>query len=144
MKNVTITPVRIEDVDTLFRWGEENWELWGDEKNKWFSKASLKKWIQHPGDDVLLVARDNGRLIGMCMMSVLHDWAFCTGFFVEKDYREQGLGKRLLAQATRKLKAKEVQSIILLVDIKNESGIRFYEREKFYKGFQLFMMTKEL
>lgn len=133
-----------DDVDTLFRWGEENWELWGDDKYKWFSKKSLVKWISDPKDDVLLVARKNDTPVGMCMVFTLRDWAFCVGLFVEKEYRRKGLGKKLLGEAFRRLKAKGVESMMLLVDTKNKEGNRFYEREKFYKGFQFFMMTKDI
>lgn len=144
MNEVTITRATLNDVDTLWQWGEENWELWGDDKYKWFSKKSLVKWISDPKDDVLLVARKNDTAIGMCMVFTLRNWAFCVGLFVEKEFRGVGLGKKLLDKAIRILKRKGVESILLLVDTKNEAGIRFYEREKFYKGFQFFMMTKDI
>ena len=141
---INITPVRQEDIDTLWKWGEENWELWGDEKNKWFSKKSLKRWINDPKDDILLVARHEDRVIGMCMVSVLRDWAFCFGLFVEKDYRSQGIGKKLLEEVEKRLKKEGVTNLTLLADVKNRRGLKFYEREKFYKGFEFIMMTKDL
>ena len=144
MNDVTITQASLNDVDTLFRWGEENWELWGDDKYKWFSKKSITRLIGDPKDDVLLVAKKNDIPIGMCMVLTLRDWAFCEGLFVEKEYRRIGLGKRLLDEASRRLKQKGVESMMLLVGTKNGSGMRFYEREKFYKGFQCFIMTKDL
>lgn len=144
MDDIIINNASLNDIDILWRWGEENWELWGDEKNKWFSKKSLTMWINDPKDDVLLVARKAGKPVGMCMTLVLRNWAFCVGLFVEKEFRGVGLGKKLLDKAIRILKRNGVESILLLVDTKNEAGIRFYEREKFYKGFQFFMMTKEL
>ena len=142
MNDVMITPAKLDDVDTLFRWGEENWEMWGDEKYKWFSKASLTKLIGNPKEDVLLIARDNGNPVGMCLTLPLRDWAFCVGLYVEKEYRRQGVAKNLLDTATRRLKEAGIESIILLVDTKNEAGIAFYKKEKFYKGYPFFMMTK--
>lgn len=144
MNDIAINEAILTDVDTLCRWGEENWELWADDKYKWFSKEALTKWLNDQKDDVLLVAMKNGIPIGMIMVYALRDWAFCVGLFVEKEYRRLGLGKRLLDEATRRLKEKGVESLLLLVDIKNEDGVRFYEREKFYKGFQFHMMTKIL
>ncbi|MEK7544182.1 MAG: GNAT family N-acetyltransferase [Patescibacteria group bacterium] len=144
MNDIVITPAKLDDIDTLFRWGEENWELWGDDKYKWFSKASLTKWLKDPKDDVLLVARKSGIPIGMFMVLTLRDWAFGVGLFIQKEYRRLGLAKRLLDEATRRLKEKGVESMILLVDTKNEAGIAFYKREKFYQGYPFFMMTKVL
>lgn len=144
MKNISISPVTLDDSEILWRWGEENWELWGDEKNKWFSKDSLAKWIRDPEDDVLLIARESGKPVGMCMTLVLRNWAFCVGLFVEPEYRNQKIGKRLLSEVYRRLKENNVESLLLLVDVKNEAAVRFYEREKFYKGYQFFMMTKDI
>ena len=144
MKDMTITRASLDDVETLWRWGEENWELWGGKKFKWFSKQSLTKWIEDPKDDVVLVARKNISPIGMCMVNTNRSWAFCVGLFVEKEYRRFGVGKKLLDETLQRLKAKGVESIILLVDTKNEDGFRFYKREKFTKGFEFHMMTKEL
>lgn len=142
MNDVVITPAKLDDVDILWRWGEENWELWGDDKYKWFSKASLTKWLKDPKDDILLVVRKNDVPVGMCMVLTFRDWSFCVGLFMEKKYRRIGLGKKLLEEATRRLKEKGVESMMLLVDAKNEDGTKFYEKENFYKGFQFFMMTK--
>lgn len=144
MSDITITKPTLADVDTLWCWGEENWELWGDNKYKWFSKKTLFGWINEPKEDVLLVARDGARLVGMCMMSVIHDWAFCFGLFVEKTYRGKGIGKQLLAEAEKRLLSKGMRSYSLLVDIKNPKALKFYQREGLYTGYQFYLMTKEL
>lgn len=142
--NLNFSSPTITDIDTLYRWGENNWELWGDDKYKWYSKESLHRWITDPKEDVLLVAKDGSKLIGMCMMLHLRDWAFCAGLFVDKKYRRKGIGKKLVDEAGKRLKQKGVDNVILLVDVKNKEAEKFYTREGFYKGFQFHMMTKEL
>lgn len=142
--DVVISEAIQDDIDTLFRWGDENWELWGGEKFKWFSKKSLVNWIADPKNDVLLVARKRGKAVGMCMVCSMRSWAFCVGLFVEKEFRRFGIGKMLLDEAQRKLREQGIESLILLVDVKNTGSFRFYQREKFDKGFQFHMMTKEL
>lgn len=125
MKDITFTAPTLDDVDTLWRWGEENWELWGDEEGKWFRKSSLSRWISDPEDDVLLVAKKDGKLIGMCMTYHLRHWGFCVGLFVDELYRGKGLGKKMLNKAHDLLKKKGIDSMILLVDTKNERGKEF-------------------
>lgn len=144
MKTIRIIPPTLADIETMWRWGQENWEMWGDEKNKWYSKKSLERWILDPKDDVLLVARDEDTLVGMCMVSVMRDWAFCFGLFVEKEHRGQGIGKQLLDEASKILDKKHVGSYSLLVDTKNMDAVRFYQREGFYKGYEFFLMTKDV
>ncbi len=80
----------------------------------------------------------------MCITNVNRDWAFCWGLFVEKEYRSQGVGKKLIVETKQKLKAKNVKSLILLVDDKNDKALRFYKREGFYQGFKFNLMTKEI
>jgi N-acetylglutamate synthase len=143
MKNIQISQPTREDINVLWKWGEENWELWGDEKNKWFSKTSLERWIREPEDDILLVVRDGEKCIGMCIINVIRDWAFCFGLYVEKEYRGQGIGKQLLDTAELSLKKQHITSCLLLVDVKNSDAIRFYEREGFYTGFQFYLMTND-
>jgi len=144
MKNIVITTPKLSDIPTLWKWGEENWELWGDEKYKWFSKKSLGLWLTDPKDDVLLVAKIGKKLIGMCMNQVNRDSAFNIGFFVEKGYRSQGVGKKLIDESIKRLRQKGVGFLMLLVDTKNNKARKFYNREGFYQGFKFFMMSKEL
>lgn len=144
MNNVIITSPSIKDILTLWKWGEENWELWGDEIGKWFSQKSLKKMLENPEDDIFLVSRKSGQLIGMCMTTTIRDWAFCYGLFVEEKHRGQGIGKKLIDKTSRLLKQKGVESLILLVDVKNERAEKFYLREGFRKGFGFYMMIKNL
>lgn len=144
MKNLVITTPTLDDIDTLWKWGEENWQLWGDEKYKWFSKKSLRLWLEDPEDDVLLVAKINNKLIGMCMNQVNRDSAFNAGFFVEEKHRSKGIGKMLMDESIKLLKQKGIESLFLLVDIKNTAAEKFYKRENFFKGFGFYMMTKEI
>lgn len=144
MKNLVITKPTPKDIDTMWKWGEENWELWGDEKHKWFSKKNLRRWFTDPKDDVLLVAKDGKKLIGMSMNLTLRDWAFNMGLFVEKGYRGQGVGKKLINESIKLLKLQGITFLILLVDTKNNKARKFYNREGFYQGFKFHMMTKEI
>lgn len=144
MNRITFTSPSLEDIPTLWQWGEENWELWGDELGKWFSKKSLLKMLENPEDDIFLVARKNGQPIGMCMTTTIRDWAYCFALFVEENYRGQGIGKKLIDETHRQLKENGVESLILLVDVKNERAERFYLREGYRKGYGFHMMIKRL
>lgn len=144
MDNIIITSSTFADIETLWRWGEENWELWGDDKGKWFTKKHVTEWINNPNDDVLLVAKQGDTLIGMCMVLTLRDWSFCAGLFVEKEFRGQGVGKKLVDEAAHLLRQKGVDNFTILVDTKNDRAKKFYAREGFYEGYQFVMMTKSI
>jgi GNAT superfamily N-acetyltransferase len=141
---VTIDKPTYDDVETLWKWGEENWELWGDEKGRWFSKDSLRKWLDDPEDDVLLVAREGGKLIGMSMTVTIRNWGYCAGLYVDEKYRGQGVGKKLMLETRNQLSILGVGTLILLVDVKNKRATKFYLREGFRQGFGFYMMIADL
>lgn len=144
MSAMIINSPTLTDVHTMWKWGDENWQMWGDEVGKWCSKKTISLWITDPKDDVLLVVRDGKKLVGMCIVMVLRNWAFCIGLFVEEQYRGKGIGKQLLDKAHIKLKQKNIENMILLVDTKNEKALKFYKREGFTQGYPFHMMTIDI
>ena len=144
MKDIQIMDASVADVDTLWKWGDENWELWSDEKYKWFSKKSLKKLVSEPKEDSLLVAKHKNELIGMLFMYNLRDWAYCVGAYITPRFRKKGLGKMLLIEAEGRLAAKGIESIALVVDTKNKKGFYFWKKMGFYEGYKFIWMTKDL
>ncbi len=142
--NITITSPTLDDIDTLYQWGENNWQLWANNRSKWFTKKSLALWLSDPKEDILLVAKDNNKMVGMATTYILRDWAFCVGLYVEKNYRQLGIGKNLLDETIDRLIKKGVYTISLMCDEKNIDGLKFYKKFKFYKGFKFYWMEKML
>ncbi len=134
----------IGDVPTMVRWGKSARELWVREDGDWYSKKGLREWIKNPGNDVLLVARHSTQLIGMCLLSVLHEWAYCSALYVEPTYRKQGIGKKLIAEAQRRVKQKGIRLFALLVEEENVGAQAFYQRLGYRSGFRFLWMDKQL
>lgn len=143
-EKILITVPAVEDADTLFKWGEENYELWGDAESKWYPKEALIKWINNPRDDVLLVARVDGKLVGMCMSYNLDSWAYCAGLYVDTQFRKQGIARKLVDSAIEILKSKGIDAIVFLVDEKNTEGMKFYKKINCKEGFKFVWMYKML
>ncbi len=131
-----------EDVETLFLWGEENHFLWAHPKTKWFTKKTLARWVTDPRDDILLVVRSEGVLAGMCFIEMMRDWAYCSGLYVDNDYRKQGVGKMLIEEAKSRLQAKGIEGLDLVVDQENVDAQKFYESCGFTRGFTMQWMYK--
>lgn len=125
---IIVTTATVEDIDTFWRWGEENWELWSTKEQRWYSKESLRLWIENPEDDILLVAKDGKKSVGIFFLNVLRDWALSTAMYVELPYRRRGIGKMLVKEAIKVLSAKGVYTIDLLVDLENKTGIKFWKK----------------
>lgn len=73
-----------------------------------------------------LVIVNQGRIIGYGGMWVIIDEAHITNVAVSPDYREQGMGKRLLSAMINLAKAKGAHSMTLEVRVSNTAAKKLY------------------
>ena len=144
MKAVTITQPAIEDISTLWKWGEENRELWASEQTKWYSKKALQILIEHPGEDIFLTARVENLPVGMCLTRTLQEWAYLESLYVNPDNRHQGIGKKLVEQTVNILKTRNIKNLSLQPQVHNLPAITFYKKLGFSAGFQFIWMEKKI
>jgi ribosomal protein S18 acetylase RimI-like enzyme len=142
--NITITNATLDDVDTLFRWGEENEELWSHQKTRWYPKESLRKRIKSPKNTILLVARVDGKLAGVCMVEIIRDWTYCSGLYIDTPFRRRGIGRLLMTEAIAQLKKKRMDGLDLLVEVDNDTALAFYNTHGFTKGHTFHWMYKSI
>ncbi|MBI3559604.1 GNAT family N-acetyltransferase [Candidatus Gottesmanbacteria bacterium] len=133
-----------EDAPTMCQWGRSTRELLVRQNGDWYSIKGLREWIRNPGSDVLLVAESNSELVGMCLVSVLHEWAYCSALFVYKGYRGKGTGTKLLEEAMKHVRARGVHLFAFFVEEDNVDAQKFYEKLDFRKGFKFVWMDKKL
>lgn len=131
------------DVPTLVSWGRSAPELWASDDDGWHSEKSLREWIRKVRDDVLLVARIDGKLGGMCFVHHMGDWAYCTTLFVDEQYRTIGIGSKLLDEAHKRMKAEGINYFALLVKENNTLAQEFYKKRNFQQGFRFVWMYKK-
>jgi ribosomal protein S18 acetylase RimI-like enzyme len=90
------------------------------------------------GVAVIWIAETNGSgLIGQCFVSLKRDRpeladgsvrAYIYGFRVKPEYRNQGIGKRIMHTIEDDLRKRGFQQVILNVGQDNRNARRFYER----------------
>lgn len=83
--------------------------------------------IRHPETNVL-VARDGARIAGFGIMRYGAEEAHLELFAVDRDYRERGLGRRLLEWLERPARVAGLARIVLEVRASNAGAQAFYER----------------
>lgn len=141
--NITIDDAKIQDIPTMLRWGKSTRELWGDESGEWYERKDLVEWIRHPGEDVIIVARDGKKLVGMCFAYQMRGWAYCDILYIDPPYRRKGTGIKLLAEAQRRTKSKS-SAFGLLVEKDNQLAQSFYKKYAFRQGFSVIWMFKKV
>ncbi len=92
-------------------------------------------------DSLLSVAELDGELVGFCFSYVsrkpryfrLGKFGFIGDLFVRPEYRRQGIGHDLVRAAMKFFEKNKVKQVELLVAIKNEDTIKFWESIGFSK-----------
>ncbi|MCX6793816.1 MAG: GNAT family N-acetyltransferase [Candidatus Gottesmanbacteria bacterium] len=142
--DIQIVRATKKDIPTMWVWGETHWELWNSKTCKWYSRASLRRWLVDPRHDVLLVAKAGNKLIGMCVTHIILDFAYCTGLFIEKKYRGNGVATKLVGQMMAELRKKGVKEITLSANTKNNCAISLFESFGFKKGYPTIPLSVRL
>lgn len=99
-------------------------------------EAAHIKQIENSTDDVMFVAKDNGRIIGDASLSRLprrmkHRGDF--GISVIQEYCNRGIGSRLLSEIINFAKENSFEIIELQVRSDNTAAIHLYEKFGFQK-----------
>lgn len=142
--HITITKPRLSDATLMAKWGKENVSLRDCEDDEWYSPRLLRKWIARPKEDTILVARDGGKLIGMCLVHGMRGWAYFSSLYVVKGYRSKGVGTALLTKMQEALKKQEHCECSLLVKETDTEVQEFYRKQGFKKGYLFRWMGKKL
>lgn len=143
MTEITIEKPAVKDIPQMRKWARENRELWVYEKSAWHDETTLKDWIQNPKDDLILVAKEGNKTVGMILVYLLRDWALCSDVFVVPQYRRKGIGKALIKKALEHFKSKGIDGLHLVTHL-NNSAINFYKKLGFKKGYNFVWMRKEV
>ncbi len=97
----------------------------------------------------VLVAEIDGRVVGKIELyqawkSTYGRFAVIRRFVIHKDYRSQGIGRRLMDAATERAREAGCSFIELSVDVTNPIPHSFYHREGFREDRVEVMMRKPL
>lgn len=104
--------------------------------NAGFDQLSIEEGVEiESTEKVSFVAMHENRLIG-CASGLAHKngdqysaWFHLTDLFVEKEFRDQGLGADLLKELEEKVKSLGIQNIWLWTS--GSSSLRFYARQAY-------------
>lgn len=142
--HITITKPRLSDAPIMVKWGRESATLKDCSSDEWYHINVIRKWITHPSKDVIFIARDGVKPVGMFLAHDMRDWLYCSTLYVEKKYRSRGIGSMLLAKIVALAKKRHYIEVALMVNKNNTDAKRFYMKNAFKKGYLFRWMGKEL
>jgi ribosomal protein S18 acetylase RimI-like enzyme len=106
-------------------------------------KKGIARFLRHnPG--LSFVAKDNNKIIGTLLCSFDGRRANFLHLAVAKDYRKQGIGKKLVDKVTAKLNAMGASRCILCTYKTNRAGIKFWKHLGWTARTDIVFMSKSL
>jgi len=107
------------------------------------SKKGIAGFLRHnPGLSV--VAKDNDKIVGTLLCSFDGRRGHLLHLAVAKDYRKQGIGKKLVNKVMSKLQAMDVRRCILCVFRKNHAGVNFWKHLGWTGRTDVLLMSKSI
>jgi len=97
-----------------------------------FTKGKIAQKINDPNFNII-IARQANIQVGFCETEffLLKKEARLNAIFVEDAWRDQGIGKALIAQTINDCKHKKIQRLFLLVKEENIDAKELYKKTKF-------------
>jgi GNAT superfamily N-acetyltransferase len=127
-------PELVELLKTLF---EQEAEF---EPNSEAQRKALSKIILDPKIGIVLVARDDEKIIGMINLLFTESTALGSKVAIFEDmvvqsiFRDKGIGSQLIDFAIAEAKKEGCKRITLLTDVENNQAQSFYQKKGFMKS----------
>ena len=151
--DIVIRKAELEDLKEIQKL---NYKLFELEYNNFDPALNMEWTFSKTGEDyfkdliekgtVWLVV-DNDKVIGYLAGSIDGKPAYATkslaeldNFYIEEEYRRQGIGKRLVEELKKYCKTKGIEEIIVTASAKNMNAREFYQNN----GFDEFEITYKM
>ncbi len=124
MNDITVSFMEMADIEEVMEIEEKSFNI------PWPRQAFVKELCDNKFA-CYLVARWEGRVVAYGGMWFILDEAHITNIAVHPDYREKGIGTRLLKEMIAYGVSREITSFTLEVKVSNQKAINLYKKEGF-------------
>ena len=128
-----------KDFDEIMRLYEQLWSMGKIvPKNMKKLKKAWHKIIKANYDYELVLEKDN-KLIGHVTMRIIPEFwlkgkmGMIDDVVIDKDYRGQGLAKKMMKELEKVAKKKKIKTLILYTETHRPEAIQLYEKLKYQK-----------
>jgi aminoglycoside 6'-N-acetyltransferase I len=148
-KQVTVRPLRETDVDEWFRLRKLLWDATGDDDHR----SEMIDILEHPDSQLVLFAdAGSGRLVGLLEASIrpyVEDCetdhvGYLEGWFLEPEFRKQGIGRELVRQAEDWAHEKGCTEMASDAEIGNDLSLAAHLKLGYKETSRLVHLRKEL
>ena len=148
-QNYRVRPITEDDVSEWFRLRKLLWDELTDEEHK----AEMLDIYEHTDSQLVLVAETDGkRLIGFLEASIrpfvedceTDNVGYLEGWFVEEDYRKNGIGGTLVEAAENWARDKDCEEMASDAEVGNELSLTAHQKLGYEETSRLVHLRKDL
>lgn len=146
MDDIVVENAKLSDIEEIFKLGNSVNEFKVSDKvvNFWPKEVLLD--CAKSETDFILAAKKNSKLVGFIIAQYSPNFkkAVIENIFVKLEFRNHGVGKKLLESLLQKLKQKRCEYVCTLVESGSENSIEFYTTNGFNRGIDCIWLDKIL
>lgn len=147
MNRVSVRQMAESDIAQVVQLGNMLAELeTGGDAPQFYSPETLLAWSKNEDQGVLLIAEDDGAVVGFSLTSILAGAkdAYLHDIGVAPIRRAEGVGKLLLESTIRELGAHAVNRIFGVVQAENTIGLNFFTEAGFGQSPKPFIYVQKM
>lgn len=131
-----------KDIDKVHELGLKEDAFNVSPRTYFWSKGELRNWLKNK-DDVLLVVEDKSEVIGFALSRFHKETknVIIDNLFVLEDYRNKGIGTKLMKYLLKELKSKG--AVYLCGMARKDDSMEFLKKYGFKEGYKFVWMEKE-
>ncbi|MBX3243050.1 MAG: GNAT family N-acetyltransferase [Acidobacteria bacterium] len=145
---VDIRPLHETDLNEWLRLRKILWDRTPEDEHQ----AEMVDIVEHPDSQQVFVAEHDGRLVGFLEASIrpfVEDCdsdhvGYLEGWFVDPEFRHQGIGRELVASAENWAKQKGLTEMASDAEIGNETSLAAHRSLGYSETSRLVHLRKEL
>ncbi|MCU1288601.1 MAG: Aminoglycoside N(6)-acetyltransferase type 1 [Acidobacteria bacterium] len=148
-QNFIVRQLRENDIEEWFRLRKMLWDGSSEEEHK----AEMMDIYEHTETQLILVAETDGkRLVGFLEASIrpfVEDChsdqvGYLEGWYVEPEFRRNGIGKKLVAEAEKWARQKGAIEMASDAEIGNERSLKAHQNLGYIETSRLVHLRKDL
>lgn len=138
---IKIRKGKLKDLKKIIKLLNKTPELSSGVGNKTYSNEWVSSCLKDKSRDLVLVAEDNGKLVGFLMAEIWKSkrYSFLSDVFIARRYRNKGVASELVNLYEKECKKKRINKLLMLALVKN-SKIHKFLKKRHYKQGEIFYL----
>ncbi|MGD0728603.1 MAG: GNAT family N-acetyltransferase [Candidatus Micrarchaeaceae archaeon] len=140
-----ISKAKKNDATKIYLFGKKIKELNFSSKYPFHELSEIKEFLSKPKENIFLIAEIDGRITGFLFAKILaHSaggWCMLDNLAVSQNYRNKGLGKQILKEFYKEIKAKKIRYVQILES--NNKMTRQFWKNNGYRETKTFIWAEK-